>query len=186
MSKNSQKTISEVSRELGHYSIDAFEFLHRGLDFTVQRTHGPPEAGLNELVEWLHAHGSDPSSLAALASAGELPEPILAFIEHLGGIEVASSRLNRHIGGEDLCWGLRDLAQRQWGLLASTVLRYWGIRSTRDFGRMVFALVQNGLLQKQPDDRIEDFDNIYDFETALDQSYKLACSPTPTSSTDSE
>ncbi|MFH1420272.1 MAG: Minf_1886 family protein [Planctomycetota bacterium] len=186
MPKNSRKTISEVSRELGKYSIDAFEFLHRGLDFTVQRAHGPPAPGLSELVEWLQAHGSAPSDLEALATAGELPEPILAFIEHLGGIEAASSRVNRHIGGEELCWGLRDLALRQWGLLASTVLRYWGIRSTKDFGRMVFALVQNGLLQKQPHDQIEDFDKIYDFDTALDQFYKLDCSPKPTSPTDSE
>jgi uncharacterized repeat protein (TIGR04138 family) len=79
-----------------------------------------------------------------------------------------------------------DLALEQWGLLAPVVLRHWGIRSTKDFGRMVFALVDHGLLQKQPDDDIRDFENVYDFETAFVKSYKIDLSKQPAKAEKSE
>jgi uncharacterized repeat protein (TIGR04138 family) len=171
------KTVLDVSRELGCYSVDAFDFLHQALDFTVQRTHGPPVEGTSELLEWLSSHGCGPGDIESLLAAGKLPDAMVTLVEHLGGVEETSKCLNRHVTGEDLCWGLRDLALKQWGLLASTVLHHWGIRSTKDFGRMVFALVDNGLLQKQPHDSIADFDNIYDFAEALDGSYKMTIKP---------
>jgi uncharacterized repeat protein (TIGR04138 family) len=171
------KTLAELSRELGCYSLDAFQFLHQGLDYTVKRTHGPLAPGLSDLVEWLHDHGHEPAELEGLAATGGLPKEIEALVEQLGGAGEVGGRLNRHVGGRQLCWGLRDLAMRQWGLMATCVLRHWGIRSTKDFGRMVFALVNSGMLQKQPHDRIEDFDAAYDFEEALDRSYEIRMKP---------
>jgi uncharacterized repeat protein (TIGR04138 family) len=44
------------------------------------------------------------------------------------------------------------------------VLRRWNIHSTTDFGRIVFALVDNGFLQKTEQDRIEDFRDVFDFD----------------------
>ena len=153
--------------------MEAFEFLHRGLDYTVQHAHGPPDAVLRKLGVWMEAKGIDPADLDGLISESQVPPPIAAAIEHYGGPDALRQKLNRHVGGADLCWGLRDLALNEWGLMASAVLRSWGITCTRDFGRMVFALVENGLLHKQPQDRIEDFDNVYDFDMALDRDYKI-------------
>src|SRR3954447_18237767 len=34
---------------------------------------------------------------------------------------------NRHVTGQQLCEGLREYALNEWGLLAGTVLRRWGI-----------------------------------------------------------
>lgn len=176
MGTTQAKSVSDVLRALGRYSPDVFEFLHRGLDYTVKRTHGPAPAGLASLLEWLHARGIEPAELPELITKGQAPQTIVAFIDHLGGIEEAARRLNRHVGGEELCWGLRDLAVKEWGAMAAVVLRYWGIRSTKDFGRIVFALVENGLLQKQPHDCIEDFNDVYDFDDALERSYQIDCS----------
>ncbi|HVP13070.1 MAG TPA: Minf_1886 family protein [Phycisphaerae bacterium] len=173
------KTILDVSRELGSYSPDAFTFLHESLDFTVQRTHGEAAPGANELLEWLLSQGCGPGDVEGLFAAGKLPDVLMTLIDGLGGVVEAARRLNRHVSGGDLCWGMRDLALRKWGSMASTVLHHWGIRSTRDIGRMVFALVDNGLLQKQPQDCIEDFDNVYDFAEAFDGSYKLNLSSRP-------
>lgn len=72
-----------------------------------------------------------------------------------------------HVSGSDLCCGLRDLAVERWGPLARLVLSRWGIRSTRDFGEMVFLLVRIGMLGKQDSDQIEDFDDVYDFDEAF-------------------
>jgi uncharacterized repeat protein (TIGR04138 family) len=70
----------------------------------------------------------------------------------------------RHVSGGQLVEALRDLAIEMWGPLAATVLKRWNITSTRDFGEMVFLLVENDLMSKQEDDRIEDFDDVYDFD----------------------
>ena len=72
----------------------------------------------------------------------------------------------RHVSGQQLCEGLRLLALESWGSLAQAVLASWNIRTTRDFGEMVFLLIRLGLMGKQDSDRIEDFGNVYDFNQA--------------------
>ena len=81
---------------------------------------------------------------------------------------------HRHISGSQLCEGLRELAQKRWGLIARQVLKHWNITSTNDFGEIVFLLVNNGWMQKQPQDSIEDFDSVYDFVEAFDGSYEIS------------
>lgn len=78
----------------------------------------------------------------------------------------------RHVTGQELCQALRVLAQHRWGRLAREVLRRWNIHSTRDFGEMVFLMIDLHMMGKQESDRISDFDNVYDFRQAFD-SYKL-------------
>ena len=41
------------------------------------------------------------------------------------------------------------------------------------FGHLVFSLIQVELLSKQPEDKIEDFKDIYDFEEAFESSYEI-------------
>lgn len=80
---------------------------------------------------------------------------------------------NRHVSGPDLCEGLRELALVQWGLLARTVLKRWNITSTLDFGRIVFALIEGGRMQKTDADNLDDFRNVYDFRTAFEGEYRI-------------
>jgi len=80
---------------------------------------------------------------------------------------------SRHVTGRDLCDGLREYALMKWGLLARTVLGRWNIRKTFDFGRIVFALVDNGLMAKTEEDTIEDFRDVYDFKTAFEAGYRI-------------
>lgn len=81
------------------------------------------------------------------------------------GSELAGD--SRHISGQELCLGLRDYAIEQYGLLAPVVLRQWHITRTDDFGRMVFAMIEAGLMSKTPDDTIDDFRAVYDFDEAF-------------------
>lgn len=74
---------------------------------------------------------------------------------------------SRNVTGQQLCLGLRDYAIKQYGLLARTVLARWGVTRTDDFGRIVFAMVELGLMRKTDDDRMEDFRGVYDFEEAF-------------------
>lgn len=98
-----------------------------------------------------------------------------AFAFLLRGLECTSTALHgrrrgdraRHVSGRELCEGLRQLASSTWGPLARMVLERWGIRRTRDFGEMVYFLIGLGLLGKQDEDRIEDFDEVYSFDEAF-------------------
>ena len=78
-----------------------------------------------------------------------------------------------HVGGRQLCEGLRDLAAKRWGYLARSVLESWNVRQTRDFGEIVFLLVNNRWMQKEADDRPEDFDEVYDFNEAFDRKFEF-------------
>lgn len=128
-----QKSLQQLVEDVGLYPPEAFEFIQKGLSFTVGRIHG-------ELKD------AEAESKAAEAS--------------------------RHVSGPQLCEGLRDYALNQWGLLARTVLRRWNITSTLDFGRIVFALVDAGHMQKTDDDTLEDFKAVYEFRSAFD-SYRI-------------
>ena len=87
--------------------------------------------------------------------------------------EKTDPQASHHVGGRELCEGLRELALQQWGLLARMVLSRWNITSTMDFGRIVFALVDHDLLQKTEEDQVEDFRQVYDFKAAFDASYRI-------------
>jgi uncharacterized repeat protein (TIGR04138 family) len=69
----------------------------------------------------------------------------------------------RHVSGQELLNGIRDYALDQFGPMSVTVFEEWGIHSCKDFGEMVFILVENGLLAKTDRDTREDFENGYGF-----------------------
>ena len=70
----------------------------------------------------------------------------------------------RHVTGRELLDGIREFGLAQYGPMTKMVFGYWGVRATRDFGEIVFNLVENKLLGKTEEDRVEDFENVYDFE----------------------
>ena len=71
-----------------------------------------------------------------------------AYLFILSALHFSIDRLGepRHVTGRELAEGCRDLALQRWGLLARSVLEYWGITCTRDLGEIVFALVELGVL----------------------------------------
>ena len=73
----------------------------------------------------------------------------------------------RHVTGQELCEGARQLALENYGLMALTVLKLWGLRSTSDFGEVVYNLIASGDLEKTPSDSRTDFDEVYDFDVAF-------------------
>lgn len=117
-------TVAESTK----YPLEAFLFVHRGLDFTARRIHGdPPDSQDDQQMN--------------------CPE--------------------RHVTGQQLCQGLRDYAAREYGLMARSVLKHWHIHRSEDFGHMVFAMVEAGLMRKTDEDSIADFTDVYDFAAAF-------------------
>jgi uncharacterized repeat protein (TIGR04138 family) len=74
---------------------------------------------------------------------------------------------SRHVTGQQLCMGMRDLAIERYGLLAQTVLARWGIKRTEDFGVIVYAMIDRKELRCSPQDSFADFQGVFDFDEAF-------------------
>jgi uncharacterized repeat protein (TIGR04138 family) len=83
----------------------------------------------------------------------------------------------RHVTGQELLNGVREYAAQMFGPLAPTVFRSWRVRSTEDFGEIVFNLVEHGLLGKTERDTREDFAHGFDFDRAFEEPLKAKMEP---------
>jgi len=141
------------------YKLEAYQFVGAGLEYAQD------VLGLGRPAPARKRRGSDASrAKGAKRAAGENQRPV------------------RHVSGQELCWALKQLAHRQYGFMAKLVLGSWGIKSTGDFGSIVYNLIGIGKMSKSEHDRREDFDNVYDFEQALVRDYAItkeeeACHP---------
>ena len=81
--------------------------------------------------------------------------------------------LPRHISGQELALGLAEIAVERWGRLARTVLKHWGIETSRDMGEVVYLMIAHKWMSAQETDTIEDFDNVFDFETMFEKNFVL-------------
>ena len=125
------KTLKQIAEE-SRYPIDAFHFVRRGLDYTVQRFHKNPQA---------------------------------------------TEEKERHVNGRELCQGLREYAMERYGLLARMLLRRWNIQRTDDFGRIVFAMVEGGLMHATENDSLRDFEQVYDFDEVFNMRISVESVP---------
>ncbi|MSU51108.1 MAG: hypothetical protein EXS37_18800 [Opitutus sp.] len=81
--------------------------------------------------------------------------------------DAARAERSRHVSGPELLEGLRVYALDQFGPLSKTVLNTWGIRRCRDFGDIVFNLIEYRVFSKTENDRPEDFSDLFDFDEAF-------------------
>ena len=72
-----------------------------------------------------------------------------------------------HVTGQELLDGIRQFALQQYGPMTVTVLEEWNVKNCRDFGDIVFNMVENGLLAKTDKDTRDDFQHGYDFTDAF-------------------
>jgi uncharacterized repeat protein (TIGR04138 family) len=169
MLEESLISLQEIIRKVDQYPEEAFLFVRDGLSFAVERLHGPATQAHHLLARYIEQEDMDWEDLIEKYHANGLSAPIMTAIEAAGGCE----KLNRHVGGRELCWGLRDYALERWGMMARTVLESWKVRRTGDFGKIVFAFIEGNLMQKQEDDDIKDFEDVYSFEEAFDKCYRI-------------
>jgi len=78
-----------------------------------------------------------------------------------------------HVSGEILLESIKDLGRDRFGVMATDVFAAWGVRSTLDFGRCVFHMVDAGLLSKRDEDSLRDFIDKFDFRQAFEEDYFL-------------
>lgn len=104
----------------------------------------------------------------------------LSYAQEVMGMGIAESvpggeekHVERHLTGQQLCEASRRYALEQYGLMAKTVLKSWGIHKTHDLGEIVYNLIEVDLMKKSDNDRREDFDGVFDFDTGLTGAFEF-------------
>lgn len=92
---------------------------------------------------------------------------VVAAVEHV----VRGLDAPRHVTGQELLEGIRQIALDRFGIMAKTVFEHWGVRTTEDFGHIVFHLVGAGLLSKTEEDSIRDFQAVYEFHDVFGERF---------------
>jgi uncharacterized repeat protein (TIGR04138 family) len=79
----------------------------------------------------------------------------------------------RHVTGREVLQGLEELAKKSFGPLTGEVWHSWGIRAPVDWGHIVFALVDGGLLSRQESDTLADFTVEADYGRRFSETYRV-------------
>jgi|GEM_PF-318453 uncharacterized repeat protein (TIGR04138 family) len=92
-------------------------------------------------------------------------------------VDVVSRTLEERSGTQQLsasalCWIFRDHAIKMFGVNAKDQLASWRVDSTSDFGLIVYALIEEGLLFKSENDSFEQFHKVYEFDEAFDPDWR--------------
>jgi uncharacterized repeat protein (TIGR04138 family) len=86
--------------------------------------------------------------------------------------EQAASQ-EEHVSVAEFFDGLRELALRDFGLMAPVVFRQWNVRRTDDFGEIVFNLIGAGLLDPTTADDRGAFHDHFDLGDGLVSGYEI-------------
>ncbi|UCG31226.1 MAG: hypothetical protein JSV53_04925 [candidate division WOR-3 bacterium] len=97
-----------------------------------------------------------------------------AYIFVLEALHYTRQNLNikGHVTGRQLLDGIKELGLERYGAMTKMVFEHWGVKSTLDFGNIVINMVNEKILSKTPEDSINDFKNIYDFEEVFVRKYR--------------
>ncbi len=76
-----------------------------------------------------------------------------------------------HVTGQQICEGARQVALKQYGPMVATVLEFWGVTRTEDFGEIVWNLIDLGVFGKTDTDSRKDFQGVYSFQEAFVEPY---------------
>jgi len=103
----------------------------------------PRERAMQDTMDLLH-------SIRVLADRRGVFRPDAYFFV-LEALENAMEDMEErgHITGEDLLDWIRNLGRERYGVMGGDVFNSWGVHATIDFGRIVFHLVEAGLLRKR-------------------------------------
>jgi len=102
-------------------------------------------------------------------------------VKELRKKETSKTERSRHVSGPELLHGIRVFALDQYGPLTKTVLNAWGLKRCRDFGDIVFNLIEYNVFAKTEKDRPEDSSDIYSFEDAFVKPFQSAKRRAPAS-----
>ena len=119
-----------------------------------------PKVNFSEVVEQICANDARFSSDAYLF--------VQEGLNHtLKSLKRGGAHAHKHVSGQELLYGLREFALKEYGPMSKAVLNEWGIKTTDDIGQIVFNLVNASVLGKNETDSPSDFKNVFTFDEAF-------------------
>ena len=79
---------------------------------------------------------------------------------------------DRHLSGPELLDGIKEFTLSEFGPMSMTVLKRWGLKTTLDIGHVIFNLIDAKILSASPEDRLGDFDGVFDFTEAFSKPFE--------------
>jgi uncharacterized repeat protein (TIGR04138 family) len=157
-----RKALRDLLKRDRRYKLEAYAFIFEALNFAHDKlklgTEFPPE----------EVEGGMPTAAADKPVAASKKRPSVKKRSPKD-----ESQPERHLSGQELCEAIRLYAISQFGYMAKCVLNNWGMKSTGDFGNIVFNLIAIHHMRKTKHDQREHFDNVYDFDEAFVGNFKI-------------
>jgi uncharacterized repeat protein (TIGR04138 family) len=149
------QAMRDLLEEDKRFKLEAYQFIRESLQFA------------HENLDLLR---SESAAHETQVAEGDPPLPDPPLPDSQPGGQPAP----KHVTGQQLCEACRRYAIEQYGYLAKMVLANWGIRSTGDFGDLVYNLIRIEQMRKSDTDRREDFDDAYCFDDAFEPQFEFA------------
>ena len=89
----------------------------------------------------------------------------------LKSLEKDKGKNKGHVSGRELLEGIRDYALDRFGPMTHALMDHWNIKKCRDFGDIVFNLVDHGILGRTENDSLADFEGGYNFKEAFEKPF---------------
>lgn len=187
-------TIYRLLRKDPRYPIEAYQFVQQGLSYATeilqfgQKRPNDNQKKLSQVHDLEQSSTDFQKEIEMLAgmfttqegddATDELDSPDRDAIDNAESsfiieAEADAEAEGRHLSGQELCEALRQYALQQYGYMAASVLAQWGIKSTQDFGSIVYNLIDIGLMRKSSDDRQEHFSDVYDFQEVFVENFQF-------------
>lgn len=111
-------------------------------------------------------------TLAARLGEHGIDRRVVPFVH--AALDMAVSRLPKrgHVSGQAVALAFREVLWSAFGITSRIVMEDFGLHSTRDIGQVVLEMVDVGIMSATEDDTIDDFNDVYPWES-LDQDYPL-------------
>jgi uncharacterized repeat protein (TIGR04138 family) len=77
----------------------------------------------------------------------------------------------QHVSGQELLEGVKELALKEFGPMALTILNTWGLYQGIDVGNIVYNLIEVGYFGRSDGDSLDDFSDGFDWEHAFAQPF---------------
>jgi len=159
-------SIAQLLKDDPRYRLEAYQFMRDALAYGQNMLDMGQPSGGEEGISPGVPPAIDPETAdvdpdwEAAEAASESPDQWEPPVEH-------------HLTGQQLCEAIRRYALEQYGYMAKIVLNNWGLHTTGDFGEVVYNLIRIGLMKKSESDIRDDFNDVYDFEDAFQQQFKI-------------
>jgi len=93
-----------------------------------------------------------------------------AYLFTLEVIHLSSQKIKksegkpRHLSCGEFANEFVDFAKLKFGILADTVLEQWNVHTSKDIGILVFSLIESGMMSKNENDSLEQFDGLFEIK----------------------